>query len=523
GTGLGLAIGKQLSEMMGGRMWVESGGVLGGNPPADFRWGNTGKNPEAIRLNEQPNNLKSKIQNPKSEGSTFYFTIMAASAPDLLPVVSNNLQPQLDGRRLLIVDDNPTHRQILTLQAKSWGMLTRVAESGSEALDWVCQKEAFDMAILDIQMPKMDGLTLAEQIHKQPGYEKLPLIMLTAIGRSEIAYQTGAAVDFAAFLTKPIKQSQLYNVLIDILDEQPIQVKPSRATPPQINPQLAQQHPLRILLVEDNLVNQKVALLLLQRMGYRADVANNGLQALETLRRQSYDVVLMDMQMPEMDGLTATRHICQEWQKDARPRIIAMTANAMQGDREECLKAGMDDYVSKPIRVEALIQALTKCQPSRVGEWESEREGERERDTEVYKSRLDAQLSPHFTPLPPHALDAKELEAFLEMVGEKADEILVEMIDCYLEDAPKLLQAIAQAFDRGDAITLRRAAHTLKSSSATFGAKDLSHLCRQLELSSQTGTPECEVDKLPQLEAEYKRVEAALRVEREQRQPKAEV
>ena len=523
GTGLGLAIGKQLSEMMGGRMWVESGGVLGGNPPADFRWGNTGKNPEAIRLNEQPNNLKSKIQNPKSEGSTFYFTIMAASAPDLLPVVSNNLQPQLDGRRLLIVDDNPTHRQILTLQAKSWGMLTRVAESGSEALDWVCQKEAFDMAILDIQMPKMDGLTLAEQIHKQPGYEKLPLIMLTAIGRSEIAYQTGAAVDFAAFLTKPIKQSQLYNVLIDILDEQPIQVKPSRATPPQINPQLAQQHPLRILLVEDNLVNQKVALLLLQRMGYRADVANNGLQALETLRRQSYDVVLMDMQMPEMDGLTATRHICQEWQKDARPRIIAMTANAMQGDREECLKAGMDDYVSKPIRVEALIQALTKCQPSREGERESGRKGEWERETEVYKSRLDAQLSPHFTPLPPHALDAKELEAFLEMVGEKADEILVEMIDCYLEDAPKLLQAIAQAFDRGDAITLRRAAHTLKSSSATFGAKELSHLCRQLELSSQTGTPECEVDKLPQLEAEYKRVEAALRVEREQRQPKAEV
>jgi CheY-like chemotaxis protein len=369
----------------------------------------------------------------------------------------------------------------------------------------------------------MDGLTLAEQIHKQPGYEKLPLIMLTAIGRSEIAYQTGAAVDFAAFLTKPIKQSQLYNVLIDILDEQPIQVKPSRATPPQINPQLAQQHPLRILLVEDNLVNQKVALLLLQRMGYRADVANNGLQALETLRRQSYDVVLMDMQMPEMDGLTATRHICQEWQKDARPRIIAMTANAMQGDREECLKAGMDDYVSKPIRVEALIQALTKCQPSREGEWESGRKGEWERETEVYKSRLDAQLSPHFTPLPPHALDAKELEAFLEMVGEKADEILVEMIDCYLEDAPKLLQAIAQAFDRGDAITLRRAAHTLKSSSATFGAKELSHLCRQLELSSQTGTPECEVDKLPQLEAEYKRVEAALRVEREQRQPKAEV
>jgi signal transduction histidine kinase/DNA-binding response OmpR family regulator/HPt (histidine-containing phosphotransfer) domain-containing protein len=464
GTGLGLAIGKQLSEMMDGKMWVES-----------------------------------KV----NYGSIFHFTIVAKSEPYPLTNEPKLPAPPLAGKRVLIVDDNATNRQILILQAEFWGMLTHAVESGEQALNLLSQGESFDLAILDMQMPHMDGLTLGASIQALPKYQTLPLIMLTSIGKPETTDST-PTVNFAAFLTKPIKQSHLYTIFSQIFGKQFVYVKPSGNNAIQINPHLSQKYPLQILLAEDNIVNQKVALLLLDQMGYKADVALNGIQVIEALHRQSYDVILMDMQMPEMDGLTATRCICQEWQKEVRPRIIAMTANAMEGDREACLAAGMDDYISKPIRTEVLVQALTNTPKLSTID--------RQQESLVKLENLPTNLVNNNSKLAT-PLDSQVLQAFREMVGQNVDCVLAEIIDCYLDDTPKLLIAIASAIVENDAPILQRATHTLKSSSITLGATIFAKICQELEIISRTGNTEAGKDKLPQLEAEYKRVKTALQIE----------
>jgi len=321
GTGLGLAISKRLSELMGGRMWAESGGP--------------------------------------GKGSTFRVTINVPIA-DMPPARSRDFvgaQPELTGKRVLVVDDNATNRRILSLQTAKWGMTSRDTESPLEAVRWLEAGEEFDLAILDMHMPEMDGLTLARQIRERRA--TLPLVLFSSLGRRE-AGDTDKL--FSAYLAKPIRQSQLFDTLVGLLvhDAAP---KPAAPAKSRLDPTMAARHPLRILLAEDNVVNQKLALRLLQQMGYRADVASNGIEAIECVARQTYDVVLMDVQMPEMDGLEASRRITAKWAAGERPRIVAMTANAMQGDRELCLAAGMDDYVTKPIRVDALVEALDHAYP----------------------------------------------------------------------------------------------------------------------------------------------------------------
>jgi PAS domain S-box-containing protein len=364
GTGLGLVISRRLSEMMGGTMWVESNGQVGGNPPPDWH-------------------VDPQIESPQEQGSNFYCSVTVGVASDddrVYPV--SYAQSQLIGVNLLIVDDNATNRKILTLQTKAWGMQARAAESGNEAIAWLRKGERFDIAIIDMQMPQMNGMTLATEIQNFPQCRNLPLIMLTSLGQVKVV---NVGQNFARFLTKPVRQSQLYDTLVRVLNKQSI--KEQKSVPrvkSKLSPKLAESLPLKILLAEDNLVNQKVALRILERMGYRADIVANGLEVLEALQRQSYDVVLMDLQMPEMDGLEATRLIVRDWadseditnraldstpnntsrniqmRRKHRPRIIAMTANAMHGDRETCLAAGMDDYVSKPIVIEELIAALKR-------------------------------------------------------------------------------------------------------------------------------------------------------------------
>ena len=319
GTGLGLAISKLLAELMGGTMWAESAGP--------------------------------------GRGSTFHFTMRAPVAD--LPAGTRRdfigVQPALQGKHILVVDDNATNRRILALQMAKWGMRVEDTEDPSKALAMLAA-DRFDLAIVDMHMPGMDGSALATAA-RAAGHT-LPLVLFSSLGRREDSDSV-----FAAALAKPLRQSQLFDCLATLLvhDAAP---KVVHAAKPKIDGTLAARHPLRILLAEDNVVNQKLALRLLQQMGYRADLASNGVEAIESLARQPYDVVLMDVQMPEMDGLEATRRITARWPNGSRPRIIAMTANAMQGDRETCLAAGMDDYVVKPIRVDALVEALLKAAPN---------------------------------------------------------------------------------------------------------------------------------------------------------------
>jgi len=248
---------------------------------------------------------------------------------------------------------------VLMLQTTKWGMPPRATESAHEALRWLEGGEAFDLAVVDMHMPEMDGVALAREIRARK--PSLPLVLFSSLGRREVGDDDKL---FAAYLAKPIRQSQLFDTLVGLLAQETAPHAEPVAPAPRLDPALASRHPLRILLAEDNVVNQKLALRLLQQMGYRADLASNGIEAVESVQRQTYDVVLMDVQMPEMDGLEASRRITARWPAEQRPRIVAMTANAMQGDREMCISAGMDDYVTKPIRVDALVDALSQV-PSR--------------------------------------------------------------------------------------------------------------------------------------------------------------